>query len=193
MALSKYKVKWSDRWLEIIDGNEDRIGSWCSSEGDGKALCSWCKWTISVQSGKTNLISHSQSSSHVSNSKSQKSTSKITLTFGKQSQGSSSSLDLAKIAEIRVATRMVIHNYSFESNNDLVGDLKAILPDSKIVDRMTLGADKLTYLVREALFPYLKQEVLNDIKNSEFYSVQIDEANKLKSYLGIVIRYVDPV
>ena len=39
-------------------------------------------------------------------------------------------------------------------------------------------------------YPYTRSAVLCDMKESERYSIQIDEANKNDKFLGIVVRFL---
>lgn len=193
-AESGVKAKWSDKWLEEQDANGDIIKKWCSQFSESIAKCEYCDRTFCVKSGITNIYSHTKSQKHKSESSKRKKNTRITSFFEKKGTDKTEDkvLDKAKVAEIRVTARVVQQNHSFESYSDFVSFLDVLVPDSKIPADMSLGPDKLAYLIREALCPYLKQAVLGDISKSEFYTLQVDESNKQKSYLGVVVKYVDP-
>jgi hypothetical protein len=191
MSNSKFKCKWSDEWLKALDGNGEVIGQWCSEASVGKARCRFCNKEFFVKSGKTNLLSHATSEQHKRLSNARKGCSDLTKLFTPTSTTCTHHFDLAKVSEIRIAARVVLKNQSFESYGDFVEDLKCLVPDSKIPDRMSLGPDKIAYTIVDALFPYVQGEILSDIKMSDFYSIHIDEANKLKSFVGIVVRYLN--
>ena len=94
--------------------------------------------------------------------------------------------------EIQAKIQQQIIHITFEvllSNDDTVSTFQRMFPDSKIASAMTLKKDKLAYLIKDALFPYCQQELTKDLQNS-VYSLQIDEANKCRSHLGIVVRYM---
>lgn len=189
--MSKTKARWNNEWLKIEDDNGDRIEDWCTLlEETGKVRCRLCCKDFLVKSGKTNLLSHASGDNHTKRSKANKRCSKIN--FAGSGTEKKQSLPTARTSELRLLCRVILKNHSFESYSDFITDLKAIAPDSKIPSEMKMGPDKIAYTIREAVYPHLKDCVVADVKKSEWYSLQIDEANKLKEFLGIVVRYVDP-
>ena len=49
--------------------------------------------------------------------------------------------------------------------------------------------DKVAYIIKDAIFPYSQQLLSDDLKDTLF-ALHIDEANKCRSHLGIVVRYM---
>ena len=187
------KVQWKDAWTKEEDENGDVIGEWARKRDDCKVYCTWCSKTFRAHSGITNLKSHSRSEGHLKISRSRRNSQNIskliTSTVTEESgdcDKQNALEDVAKTSEIRCVTRIVLKNQSFKSEDDLVEDLKAFCPDSKIPDKMKLHADKAAYLAQEALFPFVQETVLADVRSSDFYSLHVDEANnKSQNYLGI--------
>jgi hypothetical protein len=176
-----------------MDSNNDRIGDWIKSSGEGKAICKWCcgKEFI-IKSGITTIKSHSNSEGHKKVALVRRSNKTITSSFAKTVQltAQGPSISQAKKAEIICVVRTVTKNLSFESQKDIVDDLKVMCPDSKVPSEMRLHEDKLKYLLTDAIFPYVRDAVVEEIKQAPNYTIFLDEANKFRSYLGVVVRYM---
>lgn len=205
--MPKKNVKWNDDWLKEEDENGDQVGLWARRRGGGddlKAACTWCSADFCIRSGITNFKSHALSAKHRNASVTRKSSSSMEayLVVDKErpnnkddadaSHGHLKDIVCAKTGEIRCIVRTILKNRSFESEEDIAGDLRAICPDSKVPPAMQLHRSKIAYMVTEALFPYMKEVVLEDARASPFFSLQIDEANKGTKYLAVVLRYLSP-
>lgn len=140
-----------------------------------------------VKSGLTALISHSKCERHKRISETRKTTKP--LTFTSVTKVDSSHADGAKKAEIRWTVFVLEKNISFESQKEIVSNFKVMFVDSKVPFEMRLQEDKIKYLITDAIFPYLQNAHVEEIKQSAHFSIYIDEANKMKSYLAVVIRY----
>lgn len=141
-------------------------------------------------------MSHAGSDKHKSISSTRRGTGTLTSHIVKRCKpdGNDSSTEnvfsSARAAEIRCVTRIVVKGRSFESESDLCEDLKAICPDSNIPSKIQLHKTKISYLLTEALFPYLREVILTEVKATDWYALHIDESNKGNKYLGIVLRYL---
>ena len=101
--------------------------------------------------------------------------------------------NVTRISEIRCVTHMVPTNHSFNSQDDLADDLKAICHDSKILCKMKVHAKKATYLTYKALCPFVQEAVLSGVRSSDWFSLHVDETNyKQDSFRGIFMRYCLP-
>lgn len=84
---------WIAQWLEELDGNSDRLSSWCRASpfdtAKGKVECHVCQKSISFsQHGVAALRSHAKSDGHRQKMAARKNTPKIT--FGKANVASTS-------------------------------------------------------------------------------------------------------
>lgn len=190
-------VKWKDDWCKLEDENGDIIGLWARHQGDFKVSCVWCRKDFAVRSGITNLRSHSSSDKHQAISAARKNSRAmsslfVSSTVSKPEDHGSDDHNAAgpRVAEVRCVARIVLKGHSFESEEDLAEDLQAICSDSKIPARMQLRSTKISYLLTEALFPYLREVVLAEVRDAEWYALHLDETNKGAKYLGIVVRYL---
>jgi hypothetical protein len=65
-----------------------------------------------------------------------------------------------------------------------------------LLGRWSFEATKLKYLLTDAVFPYLKETALAEVRDAKWFALQIDEANigfkvgLQTKYLGIVFRYM---
>lgn len=190
--MPRTQVKWNDKWLDEIDGNGDVVKEWLKRGSDASVICKWCSGkTFLVKSGLTNILSHSQCEAHKKVSSSRKTTKSITNVFTATSSApSSSKTDCHKEAEIRWIIRLIISNWSFESQTGVVEDFLQMFPDSNVPSKMQLGPDKISYIINEAIAPHIKQHISKEISAVDAYSIHIDEVNKNYGYMGLVLRYL---
>lgn len=174
--------------MKVKDDNGALIGTWCTkSSTDDKAVCKLCNKEISVkQNGIKALKSHSKSNAHQRSIEATSGSSSLKDFFKFEKRPESISARTAD-AEIIWCLHVVENNYSFLSNNHVRETFSTMFND-KTAANMKLKEAKIAYLVKDAIFPYFKKELVHTLKSSTF-SVQIDEANKLRNHLGIVVRY----
>ena len=96
-------------------------------------------------------------------------------------------------AEILLLLQNVYKNGSFRSLDDFDTLLCCAFPDSQIAKKVSFSRTKASYVVSEALAPYLKKELLDDIKKSDVFVIGIDTATTslqgLSKSLDLKIRY----
>ena len=67
-----------------------------------------------------------------------------------------------------------------------------MFPDSKIAAKISLGRNKLAYIVNHGIAPYVRKMITDDMA-SEPFSLQVDEVTSTSGhYLGIVARFIQP-
>jgi hypothetical protein len=100
-------------------------------------------------------------------------------------------LDKVTRAEIIWTLNCAYHDYSFSSNEDFGNTLRAMIPDSKIAENISLSSRKMSYLVSDGIGPYFQEDLVSDIRKSGFYTVSYDETTnaKKKEQLDVYIRY----
>lgn len=93
-------------------------------------------------------------------------------------------------AEVLMIFRMIKHNHSFASQEDLSDVLKVAFADDHVVRDMSLGATKASYSVAYGLGPYYHQQLVDDVKRS-MYTLIIDETTTQQNYkqLDLLVRY----
>lgn len=192
MSANRITTKWNEHWLSEVDNNEALISTWCKKESDCEASCRLDNKKINFSNnGLKALKSHSSSLTHKNAAKvisSMKPISSYTVPT-EVSNSSNRTDEKANEAEIRWTLHVVENNYSFESNHHCVETFKKMHPDSKVAEAMQLKEDKIAYLIKDAIFPYLRQQLSGVLKDT-WFTLHIDEANKCRLHLGIVIRYM---
>lgn len=81
-------------------------------------------------------------------------------------------------AEILWCLRLVMQHDSFNSCTDLCDTFSIMFPDSEIAKRMTLGSDKVAYIISYGLAPFFKTQLLNQLSKpkSVLFTTSFDEA-----------------
>ena len=78
-------------------------------------------------------------------------------------------------AEILWALKHVMSNFSFNSWTDITDFFKDMFPDSAIAQKMKFGPNKLSYLICFGIAPYLKQQLLVELKETQCLFISFDE------------------
>lgn len=86
--------------------------------------------------------------------------------------------EAATIAELRWALRSVSCKYSVASVDGIAETLDAMSPGS-VPEGFSLGRAKMGYLITDALGPYFKDKLVDDVGTS-FYTVKYDETTNAK-------------
>ena len=95
-------------------------------------------------------------------------------------------------AELLWALKVIESHFSYNLSLNIVGLLKMMLPDSKIVEKLCIGLTKLGYLITHGLAPFFHDELLKLIPSK--YVICFDEAfNEIskKGQMDVVIRFWD--
>jgi hypothetical protein len=187
------------------------------------ARCKVCLKTFALSNmGKQAVISHEKSSGHIRNVKevtntdtlsipllSGASTSHQTVTETKVSGKSESTapkpsasasvqslaMDVQVVhAEILWCLKMVQHHLSMRSAEG-VGDLFAhMFPDSRVVEKFTLGRTKASYVINYGLAPYFTKQLKDTLTTCGPFVVLFDESlNQVvqRGQMDVVVRYFD--
>lgn len=201
----KRATVWHSTWREQKDELGDLISVWCDDPKLGvtgnHVLCKVCKKMINFGShGIAALAKHSGTALHTQNMAAVRKTPSLHSFFRKAitdadqqvvTAGTSIVGRKSLIAEIRWAMHIVEQNYSFMSNDHVVSTFEKMFSDSSIPSTMSMKRMKLTYLVTDALYPYVSLILKEELANVPF-SLHVDEGNKSDSqYLAVVIRYLE--
>jgi hypothetical protein len=76
--------------------------------------------------------------------------------------------DKVSRAEIVMLLRLVKHNYSFSSHDDLTETLKYIFPEDDIIRDMSLASTKSAYSLAYGLGSYYHKELVSDAQREFF-------------------------
>lgn len=212
MSISK-KCSVNKLWFGKIDIGGFKIGEWARlCENTTNVLCIVCSSTINCgNKGFQSLTQHASTKKHktlcieklgdkqlhlygtlekntntIENSVTAKNT-KTSLhilgikTYCKNEQ--------AIKAEIIWTIKSVICNMSTTSCDGLSNIFKCMFPDS-FPAQFSLGRSKMSYLISDALGPYFKSIVIEDI-HSSYYTMLYDETTNAegKKELQVAIRY----
>lgn len=182
---------WKDGWLKERDKAGNLIGEWCKVTCDGEqtATCKVCNKTVNFQqNGISGLKSHSSSASHQRAISTKQSSKSITSFLTSQPRNDDSANHVLD-AEIIWSLHTVECHNSYLSNNHVCDAFRGMFKKSKVAEKMSLKESKTAYVIKDAIFPFLQNQLALDLANTEF-SIHIDEANKIRNHLGIVVRYM---
>jgi hypothetical protein len=93
-------------------------------------------------------------------------------------------------AEILMLFRLVKHNYSIASYDDLTEVLKLAMPDDDVVRDMSLASTKCSYSIAYGLGKYYHVELIKDVQR-EYYSLVVDETTTQQNtkQLDLHVKY----
>ena len=97
-------------------------------------------------------------------------------------------------AEIMWTLKVLMSNHSFRSCEEKSSLFTAMFPDSEITRHFSLGRNKVSYNLTYGLAPYVRTLLLDDLKETKFYSLSFDESyNKImkKGQMDLIIGYWD--
>lgn len=86
----------------------------------------------------------------------------------------------------------IVKNDSFNSFDDLSEVIKASFTDSEIAKLFCCNRSKATFIAREALGPYFRKKMLEQIDNNLFYTILFDESpnNRNEKELHVSIQFI---
>lgn len=172
---SKRKTKYNKAWESEF--------SWiqpCKTDVFS-AQCKICLKTFAVSGGGISQVSsHKKSKLHITREKESngqclfRKDNDNTLRL-KNTQITLSNDELVRKAEIIQALKCVDSNQSFSSTNDDGKKFQEMFPDSEIAKQYRQGETKTKYTIQYGIYPYLKDLLLDDIKNVAF-TFKFDES-----------------
>lgn len=158
----------------------------CPSQDD-KVKCSHCNSEFSVaHGGRSDIKDHLKTNKHKNSLACAASSSKLTTFF--KTSSDDKNLDLAA-KEATFAYHTAKHSLSFNSNSC----------SSKLIARFfepkfSLGKTKCEAIVLNVIAPLAHEELVDDLKKTNFISVSMDASNRKDIKLvPIVVRYFSPI
>ena len=139
------------------------------------AICKTCvpNRKISFKRGCPELFKHSESAIHVQSMKTAKPGKTESFFEDKIEAGIKSKLRDLEIAIVAFLSR---HSVPPPEAECLMKIIKNYVPDSEIVQQASLGKEKARYLTIYGIRDAYEEETLKKMRNSDAFSVQIDES-----------------
>lgn len=158
----------------------EEFKDWLLIDADGKTgKCKVCNTLI--KGGKTELKRHSETKMHLRN-------------FAAKLQQPSVATFLPQTEKIKqtenaMCVFLVEHDLPISFVEPLVEFCK-VLPEKSVLDKLQLGKQKATNIIRQGLRPYFNADLANELSKN-FFSIFIDECTDVtsKSQLAVVVSY----
>ena len=179
-------------FLDKKDKNGVKVRDWAEQIMPSFAICRTCvpNRKISFKRGCPELFKHSESAIHVQSMKTAK-PGKIESFFEDKIEAGikSKSRDL----EIAIVAFLSRHSVPPPEAECLMKIIKNYVPDSEIVQQASLGKEKARYLTIYGIGDAYEEETLKKMRNSDAFSVQIDESEVNKvSQLEVIAKIATP-
>lgn len=183
-------TSWQDKWIDEIDGNGDKIGTWCEAANSGYVFCRFCKKEVSIcQGGLTRIKGHAETQKHKTNAASLRNTKRLTVSATPRISGQTKE-DKKTDAEIRLAVFAAEHDLPFLIFDTLSKTLIEIFSDSQIAQQMKIKRQKANYVITFGLATYFKKVLSADLQ-SKVFSLMIDEGSiGDRKWLAAMVRHV---
>lgn len=193
MSKVKRNTHFNNSWTLKTECCTWLVASRLSTE----ARCTICDTTFSVaSSGFAQVQQHATTSKHRAKLTTTSNQTKLLISSTgtvTMKPGTGQALchdDKVTRAEILMLFRMVKHNYSLASHDDLIEVLKLAFPDDDIVKDMSLASTKSSYSIAYGIGPFFHSALVNDVQR-EFYSLIVDETTTQQStkQLDLHVKY----
>jgi len=195
--MPKRQTIFDEQWLR-----DSRFCGWIAKSpvSSSEAFCNICKKSFSVANGGIyQVVQHNEGLRHIDLMKASAGQPRFHFAGGVMHMQSSSGLrvlsqeDQISKAEILFLLRLVKHNHSFSSCDDLSLVLRAAFNDP-VANGMTLCATKASYSISHGLGPYFHDQIIADMKNT-WYTLLVDEATTKQNVkqFDIHVRFWSPV
>lgn len=196
------RVKFQLRWFSVQDSNKNDIGQWAKklNENDEySCLCVICNINVSTSKGLQCLHQHADTIKHKRNlykiAPKQLTLSMSATTCSSTETGGTrqvvavyNSREAACKAELLWSMETVACDYSLNSCQGKKELFNIMFPGG-IQDTFTISPTKVRYLITEALGPYFKGLLLEDLHHSDtYFTLQYDETSNVKSKKELQIR-----
>lgn len=171
---------FQNSWLD-----EEIFKGWLAPHSElNKALCTACN--VSIACRKTNLLKHSQTVKHIDEMKGRNQS--------LDNVNNISHRDKIKRAEIKLAAFFAEHNIAFTMADHLIPLMKTICLEPKIVQDLSLGRLKCSYIVKDVLAKRETEKLIEILKIRKF-SILIDESTDITEtkFMCVLVRYVSPI
>ena len=180
----KFQRKWEDMpafkaWLNRVPNDPNKF------------QCTACNGLI-LSGGKSEIMRHASTQKHLANVKSVKGTPDVRAAFSKTPENRRLK-DMAKTAEITLASFFAEHNVAIEIVEHLVPLLQSIFKDSQIAKHMTLGRTECTDMIKNIVAKEEERELVENLIKVPF-SAEIDGSTDITAHknMCVVTKYACP-
>jgi hypothetical protein len=94
-------------------------------------------------------------------------------------------------AETIWAMTVAYRGFSYNACDDMIEVFKSMFPDSQMAQQLNIHSRKLSYVMSHGIGPYFHQELVNELKRTEKFSLCIDEQTNVqnKKQLDLLIKF----
>jgi hypothetical protein len=193
-------VAFNNKWLELKDSNNDRIGDWAEKIDEREFKCLWCfvssgrSITYSTK-GKGAFMDHARTDKHKSFSKIRSSNCqsrfRVVPVADADAPAPKVSVQMYTIPDKTIADELLwVMNIIRKKDSFLSAEadtevLRFIAPND--CPKFSLDKNKVASYVNEALGPHFKLILYNEVQN-EFFTILFDETKNNKHEDEIQIR-----
>lgn len=168
-------------YVDVQDKNGVRVGDWAMQAAPGVASCSVCPDAkVKFGKGKEHLTRHSESDKHKGNQKSAQKSEQLNIdvVFGHQrASDEKTKLEIqSQNLEIALGHFFARHSIPHSTGDCLVKILRQKIPDSRIVQGMTLSREKIRCLVEFGLGEHYEEETVEKMRKCYAFGIAMDES-----------------
>lgn len=177
---------YSDQWER-----HPNFSKWIQKKDNHTAMCKLCQTDISVKyEGSRALDKHKQTIKHSKLISCQKISGNLPNFFVRKE--TLEEQDISK-AELSCVFHNVTHGLSYNSLDCQVKLAPCIYTDSKIASKISCRRTKVAAIARNVLSPHAIEQVVQELKEAEYFSVASDASNigNVKTY-PYAVQYFSP-
>ena len=182
------------KYLDLRDKNGVRVGDWATQPpgAKGYVICRVCvpEKHIKFTKGSLDLFRHSERNCHIECAAAAAKSKQKTLSNFITEKAEDKVLKQARDLEIILVSFLSSHGVPPNISDCLTALMKKYIPDSEIVEKMSLGATKARYLTLRGVGEHAEKETIEKVKNCDAFSIGIDESEVNKhSELEIMVKF----
>lgn len=194
------KCRVRDGWFARDDGQGRRVSEWAKKHSDHEVFCSICTCTVGVGTkGFQAIEQHASTVKHQQQCRTKLAPTQLRLrgvsTDGEVNRPERQGVQIYNVnnsrisAELIWAMKCIASNYSAASCDGIGDVFKSMFPNS-VPDDFSLSRTKFRYFVADALGPYFRDHLTNDLSGA-YYTLIYDETTNAggRKELQIFVRY----
>ena len=214
MSSKKGRIKWNDSWLEKIDKQGQKCGTWAVKEDLDFARCKWCNCKFKYSgSGGCKLIEHSSFDKHqenfnlsqsnlvlASNSSPSPSTSNQQATASPSLMLDNPKTAKARSAEAKFLFKVAESDYSLRScdhtpelfSSMFRPPLHKTSDCAAVFDHFSLSRTKASYCISDGLGPLVMEKLKEQLESIDScFTLLFDETTTVqhKKQMDVLIRF----
>lgn len=180
------KQKFNPQWLNLGE-----FKNWLKEDSADPFSCSCIACNCKLRCGKSELQRHCRSKKHIEKVKLVVRNTNVEDYF--KPLKTSNEERKTQECELRLSTFFAEHNVALQVVDHLIPLLKQLVPDSQIIQKIELGRQKCTNVIKNVLAPYMCNELVNILKTNKF-SIMLDESTDigLNKTMCVLTRFVHP-